>query len=114
MAEQEKTTKLVSLSLIKKQVEVIHDEDDDLLVQYELAAMAAFESTTNRKLISSSVPLPDPIGNTIQADESILQGILLLIGHWYANRESVTTGTIATKLPQTVDYLWKQHRWINV
>lgn len=33
------------------------------------------------------------------------QAILLLIGHWYENRETVVLGTIATELPLTVEAL---------
>lgn len=35
----------------------------------------------------------------------IIHAIKLLIGHWYENREEVVTGTIATKLPDTVQFL---------
>ena len=41
------------------------------------------------------------------------QAILLLVGHWYENRESVITGTIATPLPQGVERLtlpWRAER----
>lgn len=41
---------------------------------------------------------------------AIRQGMLLLIGHWYANRESVVTGTIATEVPMGVDALWAPYR----
>lgn len=40
----------------------------------------------------------------------IKQAILLLVGHWYANRESVVTGTIATVLPMSVDRLLAPYR----
>lgn len=33
------------------------------------------------------------------------QAIYLLVGHWYANRESVVVGTISKELEQTVKYL---------
>jgi len=33
------------------------------------------------------------------------QAMLLLIGHWYANRESVVTGTITVQVPQTVQWI---------
>lgn len=33
------------------------------------------------------------------------QAILLLVGHWYANREAVVTGTIATELPMAYQSL---------
>jgi uncharacterized phiE125 gp8 family phage protein len=41
---------------------------------------------------------------------AILQGMLLLIGHWYLNREAVVTGTIATTLPLAVESLLRPYR----
>lgn len=40
----------------------------------------------------------------------IKQAILLLVGHYYENRESVVTGTIASDLPQTVEWLLAPYR----
>lgn len=36
--------------------------------------------------------------------------ILLLIGHWYENRESVAIGTITSEVPMGVDMLLAPHR----
>ena len=41
--------------------------------------------------------------------EPIQQAMLLLMGHWYENREAVVTGTIATDLPLAVDYLLEDY-----
>lgn len=41
--------------------------------------------------------------------EPIKQAILLLIGHWYENREAAITGTIATDLPLAVNYLLEDY-----
>lgn len=38
------------------------------------------------------------------------QAILLTVGHYYANRESIITGTISVELPQTATYLLDQLR----
>jgi uncharacterized phiE125 gp8 family phage protein len=40
----------------------------------------------------------------------MLAGMKLLIGHWYENRQSVITGTIATEIPQAVETLMWQFR----
>jgi uncharacterized phiE125 gp8 family phage protein len=42
------------------------------------------------------------------------QGIRLLVGHWYANRESVVIGTIATNVPQAADALFGYGRIYRV
>lgn len=42
--------------------------------------------------------------------ENILQAQLLLIAHYYTNREAVVTGTIATTLPLAVDDLLQEFR----
>lgn len=41
----------------------------------------------------------------------IRHAMLLLIGHWYVNRESVVTGTISAVLEQTVDALLSPHKF---
>lgn len=41
-------------------------------------------------------------------------GLLLLIGHWYQNREAVNVGNITTSLPFGVDALFGKHRVVGV
>ena len=40
--------------------------------------------------------------------------VLLLVGHWFANRETVVTGTITSELPFAVDAILQQHRQVLV
>ena len=42
--------------------------------------------------------------------EGIRQAVLLTIGNWYQNRQSVVTGTIATELPLSSQYLLEQYK----
>jgi uncharacterized phiE125 gp8 family phage protein len=44
-------------------------------------------------------------GSTDNVPSDLKHALKLLIGHWYLNRESVALGTIASKVPQTVDAL---------
>ena len=105
---------MIALSLVKQQLRVFHDDEDLLIQGYTDAALSAFEGWTNRTLIDPAHELPDPPGNAIALSKSIQQGALLLIGNWYANRETVAVGVSAIELPMATNALWKPHRWVNV
>ncbi|MDN5519193.1 head-tail connector protein [Pseudomonas sp.] len=105
---------MIDLGTVKAHLRVDGDEEDSLVQGYTDAAISTFELWTNRRLIAEGEALPDPAGNALIITKAIRQGALLLIGHWYANREAVATGTIATELPLATNALWKPHRWVNV
>lgn len=105
---------MIALTLVKQQLRVFHDDEDELIQGYTDAALSAFESWTNRTLIDPAHELPDPPGKAIALSKSIQQGALLLIGHWYANRETVAVGVSAVELPMATNALWNPHRWVNL
>lgn len=105
---------MIDLATVKAHLRVDGDEEDSLIQGYIDAAISTFELWTNRRLIAEGEALPDPAGNALIITKAIRQGALLLIGHWYANREGVTTGTIATELPLATNALWLPHRWVNL
>lgn len=72
-----------------------HD-DDALVLEYIQAAEAAVERHLDR-------PLKDCLENG-RLRPNLRQAILLLIGNYYANRESVTYGRPA-EVPYTLKYL---------
>ena len=43
-------------------------------------------------------------------DNGIKQAVLLTIGHWYANRETVVVGRIASEVPMAAKYLLDQYK----
>lgn len=102
---------MIDLALVKSHLRVDGDEEDALIQLYTDAAFSAFESWTNRTLVDAANPLPDPAENAMHITKSIVQGALLLIGSWYANRESVVIGTITAELPMATKALWMPHRW---
>jgi len=53
------------------------------------------------------------IGYTVGAalwPKTICQAVFLLVGHWYANRETVVTGTITAELPMAYNALIQSYR----
>lgn len=105
---------MIELATVKTHLRVDDDSEDTLIAAYIDAAFGAFELWTNRKLLSTAEPMPEPVGNALRITKAIEQGALLLIGHWYANRESVVIGTITAELPMATNALWKPHRWVNI
>lgn len=52
----------------------------------------------------------EPEVRTSTVPAPIRQAILMLVGHWFKNRETVVTGTIATSLPFAVEALLSPYR----
>ncbi|ARB29702.1 gp6-like head-tail connector protein [Pseudomonas tolaasii NCPPB 2192] len=105
---------MIDLPIVKAHLRVDHDDEDALIEGYRDAALSAFETWTNRTLVSPDTALPDPVGNALRMSKSIQQGALLLIGHWYSSRETVVIGAITAELPMATNALWKPHHWVNI
>lgn len=105
---------MIDLETAKNHLRVDGHDEDELIQLYLDAAFSTFETWTNRKLIVDGDPLPEPVGNALHASRSIDQGVLLLVGHWYANRESTVIGSIPAEMPMATRALWMPHRWANL
>ncbi len=99
---------------VKLNLRIDHDEEDTLIESLIGAAFDAFEQNTNRKLYALDEDIPEDVKNGIHISESIIQGAQMLIGHWYANKESVALGAISTNVPLATAWLWRRHRWVNI
>ena len=102
---------MIDLALVKSHLRVDGTDEDVLIQAYIDAAIRAFEAWTNRKLVTV---LPEMVENHLLITKAIEQGALLLIGHWYANRESVAVGVSVAEMPMATKSLWLPHRWACV
>lgn len=102
---------MIDLALVKSHLRVDGVDEDALIQAYTDAAISAFEAWTNRKLVTV---LPETVENHLLITKAIEQGALLLIGHWYANRESVVVGVSVAEMPMATKSLWLPHRWACV
>lgn len=105
---------MIALADVKAHLRVDHADEDAKIQGYIDAAISTFEALTNRTLVAAADPLPDPLGNAMHITKSVEQGALMLVGHWYANVESVAVGVSAAELPMATRSLWLPHRWINI
>ena len=91
----------VTLEEAKAQCRVDHEMEDELLKSYITAAREWVEGFLNMQLVPNEEN-PDPI----EVKPTWKQAILLLVGHWYANRESVSSPRLS-EIPFGVkDLLW--------
>lgn len=100
----------ITLDEMRKQCRIDGTDDDDQLTGVYLpAAIRAVENSINRKLYDDAVPADDETGLVIEA--AIKLGVLMLVGHFYENRESTVAGSV-TEVPQALDLLISPWRLI--
>ena len=100
------------MALIKTHLRVDSDAEDSLIAAYASAAVNYVEKFCDGTLVESLTP---PVAGEMPPREilftsGIWAAMLLLIGHWYANREAVNVGIITSELPLGVEALLMQHR----
>lgn len=107
---------MVTLELVKMHLRLEADDfsEDAYLTHLISCALDAFVVFTNRALIAADANLPNPVGNTMRITSSVKQGVLLLIGQWYVNREAVVIGVSVEDMPMATKSLWTPYRWANI
>lgn len=106
---------MIDLARLKQQLRIDDDftEEDALLTGYLEAGKRAASNYLNRPLIwNESEALPEEPTDTINAEEDIELAVLMMAGHWYANRESVVIGTIVAQVPFAFTFLLDPYRII--
>lgn len=108
---------MVDLDVVKQHCRIDTDfsGDDALLTLYTGAAARYVQTWTRRTLYENQSSLgyaddPDPI----LLNDDVKAAMLLLIGHWYANREAVNIGNITTAVPFALEALLQPYRIYGV
>lgn len=90
---------MIDLARAKLHLRVDHVDED--------SAIAGLIASAEAHLLEIGVAIPPaPAIRPASLDHAVL----LLVGHWYGNREAVALGTIATALPLAFDALVAPHR----
>ena len=92
---------MIDLARVKSHLKVDDDEEDALIAGYLEAAKSHVGMHCDRELVETVPNGPDQMGLTPDVE----QALLLLVGHWYANREAVVTGVTTTTVPLAVERL---------
>ncbi|AVH37019.1 phage gp6-like head-tail connector protein [Pseudomonas monteilii] len=99
---------MLDLARVKLHLRVDGDEEDQVITGYVEAAKSHVAMHCDRVLVETDPAGPEEMGLTPDVE----QAILLLVGHWYANREAVAVGITATEMPLAVErLLWYRKRF---
>ena len=99
---------MIDLARVKLHLKLDGDEEDLLVAGYVEAAKSHVAMHCNRELVDTVPTGPEQMGFTPDVE----QAVLLLVGHWYANREAVVTGVTSMAVPLAVDrLLWYRKRF---
>lgn len=91
----------VGLADVKRHLRLEPDytDEDEYLNIFIPAALRSIENATGRDMRTAASTLTED-------DRTVIgQAMLLLIGHWYANREAVIVGAAPAELPMAVQWL---------
>lgn len=98
------------MALIKTHLRVDSDAEDSLIAAYTSAAVDYVEQFCDGALVETLTPPVE--GETPPREVLFTSGVwaamLLLIGHWYANREAAAQNL--TEMPLGVEALLIRHR----
>ncbi|MCU5775226.1 head-tail connector protein [Winslowiella arboricola] len=108
---------MIELPTVKEHCRVDDDfsDDDNLLKIYTGAAKRHVEKWTRRKLYQLNTdPGFETDEDRLLLDDDIRAAMLLLIGHWYSNREAVVIGQATSEVPFAVEALLQPYRIYGV
>ncbi|MEI7247978.1 head-tail connector protein [Pectobacterium carotovorum] len=103
---------MLDIDLVKQHCRVESGNDDDTLLNaYITAAERYVETYTRRKLYENAEAegYAEDDDHLLPADD-VQVAMLLLIGHWYENRETVVIGQTAQAIPFAVESLLQPYR----
>ena len=99
---------MIDLARVKLHLKVDGEEEDTLIAGYFEAAKSHVATHCDRELVEGNPTGPEQMGFTPDVE----QAVLLMVGHWYANREAVVIGTITSEVPLAVErLLWYRKRF---
>ena len=107
---------LVDTATARLHLRVDGTQDDTLIALWLGAAQEAAMQHLNRNVYADSAALAAAMldgtagSDPMVVNDMIKAAVLLTLGHLYANRESVNTGSTATALPRGVDDLLQPFR----
>ncbi|VAG26299.1 phage protein DNA packaging protein [Enterobacter ludwigii] len=108
---------MLDQSVVKQHCRIDTDfTGDDALLEIYIGAAARYVQTWTRRTLYENQISPgyadDP--DPILLNDDVKAAMLLMIGHWYANRETVSVGQTVAEVPFAVEALLQPYRIYGV
>ena len=101
---------LLSVDHVKAHLRIVRDDEDDYLRQLVASAIAGCEAWTGRTLVAPDTLPASLVDDQLPLLPDIAHGLLMLIGHWYENRE-MTAERALPEIPAATHALWQPYVW---
>ncbi|MGX7356231.1 head-tail connector protein [Citrobacter sp. ESY80] len=108
---------MLDLDVVKQHCRIDTDfTGDDALLTLYTGAAARYVQTWTRRTLYEKEDSPGYANDSdpILLNDDVKAAMLLLIGHWYANRESVAVGQTVAEVPLAVEALLQPYRIYGV
>lgn len=106
---------LITLIDVKHQCRIEHEDEDALLTRYISSAYKAVERFTDKTLFVGEIPEGEDKDASLLLTEDINIACLMLIAHWYTNREAAAGNMVnVADMPFGVKFLLQPYRRMGV
>ena len=105
---------MIDRELVKKHLNVLTTDDDQLIDLYIAAAVDTAEQFLNRTLYPADGTVPEDDPDGLVLPPAVSAAILLIVGQLYEFRENVISGTIVAQLPNGAErMMWPYRRLVS-
>ena len=101
---------LLPLATVKAHLRLVRDDEDDYIRQLVASAIRYCESWTGRTLVVSDTLPASLTGDQLPLYPDISHGLLMLVSHWYENREMVSERNLP-EVHAATHALWQPYVW---
>lgn len=100
----------IDIATVKMHLRVDSDIEDDYIQRLVSAAIKFAQKYIGKTIINENETPPAGVVDPLVMGDDLQQGLLMLVGYWYENRETVNIGNIVNELPMAASAIFDMYR----
>ncbi len=100
----------IDIAIAKMHLRVDSDIEDDYIKSLISAAIKFAQKYIGKTIVNEDETPPDGVIDPLVMDDDLQHGLLMLVGYWYENRETVNIGNIVNELPMASAAIFDMYR----